>query len=58
MGSVGTGKYKMKQRRTTKLYWKGGILMEILASIMVTGIVEVGCYLGGKWINDHTYYEK
>lgn len=48
----------MKQRRTTKLYWKGGILMEILASIMVTGIVEVGCYLGGKWINDHTYYEK
>lgn len=32
--------------------------MEILASIIITGIVEVGCYFGGKWINDNTYGEQ
>ncbi len=58
MGSVGTGKYKMKIIKNYKVVLERGILMEILASIIVTGIVEVGCYLGGKWLNDHTYYEK
>ena len=48
----------MKITENYKVVLERRILMEILASIMVTGIVEVGCYLGGKWLNDHTYYEK